>query len=195
MAESKLAARQFNQYFERNPWARYYLYTDDTGNKHATYVAFPSDNGIKRLLLSVSAPLGGTDVAHSILNIEHLIQADFPLSRLNGGCTDHKAESEIHKTFEKAMADAGIDIPAHVHLWYGDWFHKISLVSDYVSKRICPDKGIGECSHKQLAYLLRSLWLRGTKFNDKRITSAYSAFVMGHKGWWCNLPPMMQDQR
>ena len=107
MAETKLAAKEFNNYFENNPRARYYLYSDDTGNKHAAYVAYPTSSEIKRLLLSVSAPLGGTDAAHSILNLEHLIEAGFPLSRLNGGCTDHKAKSEVKATFVKAMTQAG----------------------------------------------------------------------------------------
>ena len=195
MAETRLAAAEFNEYFTKNPHAKFYIYTDDTGNKHATFVAYPTADGIKRLLLSVSAPLGGTDEAHAILNLEHLLEAGFPLARFNGGCTDHKAKSEIRKTFVKVMQKAGIVVDEHIHMWYGDWFHKISLVSEYVSKTICPDKGIGECGHKQVAYLLRSLWLRGTKFDDKRITSQYASFVMGGDGWWCNLPPMMQDQR
>ena len=176
LAETKLAAEEFVAYFEGHPRAKFYLYTDDTGNKHATYVAYPSigsdgERVIKRLLLSVSAPLGGTDVANAELNLQHLKDAGFPLARFNGGCTDHKARGEIKLTFDLAMREAGVNIDANIHLWYGDYFHKVSKVSEYVSNTLCPEKKISEGSHKQLAYALRSVWLRGTKYNDKRITS------------------------
>ena len=108
----------------------------------------------------VSAPIGGSKEDHAKLNLDHLVEAGFPLDRFNGGCTDHKAESEIRETFLLLMREAGVTDRV-VHVWFGDAFHKVSLVCEYASTGICKDKAIGEATHKQLAYALRSLWLQG----------------------------------
>ena len=52
----------------------------------------------------MSAPIGGSAADHARLNLDHLVEAGFPLDRFNGGCTDHKAECEIRETFELLMA-------------------------------------------------------------------------------------------
>ena len=167
MVETKRAAQEFKTYFENNPDARYYIFTDDTGNKSCVFVAYPcvdeyapERKTIKRLLLSVSAPIGGSAEDHAKLNRDHLVEAGFPLDRFNGGCTDHKAECEIRETFKLVMREAGIN-DRDVHVWFGDAFHKVSLVCEYASTGLCKDKAMKEATHKQLAYALRSLWLQG----------------------------------
>ena len=94
MADEKIEADSFQEYFRRNPGARFAVYTDDTGNKTAVYVTYPhtDDEGkriIKRMLLSVSAMLGGGDREHAEWTVALLEKFGFPLDRFCGGCTDH----------------------------------------------------------------------------------------------------------
>ena len=149
IADEKLEAEQFQSYFERTPNARFAVYTDDTGNKTAVYVTYPHEDPtttgkctIKRMLLSVSAMLGGGDREHAEWTVALLKKFGFPLRRFCGGCTDHKAETEIKKTYRYICTLIGT--VCLVCMWFGDYFHKVALVAEYASKIMCHDKKMKE---------------------------------------------------
>ena len=158
LADEMLEAEQFQSYFERTPNARFAVYTDDTGNKTAVYVTYPHEDPtsgtrtIKRMLLSVSAMLGGGDREHAEWTVALLRKFGFPLRRFCGGCTDHKAETEIKKTYRYICTQLGIG--CLVCMWFGDYFHKVALVAEYASKVMCHDKKMKEVGCLVLLFLL-----------------------------------------
>lgn len=59
---------------------------------------------------------------------------------------------------------------------------------------MCKDKAMNEFSHKQFGYLYRYVFCDGKK-NNARVVAAHAEEFMGGKGFWSQVPKMMQDQR
>ena len=193
--EKKKQSDKLREMMQRYPRASIFLSSDDSDGRHAICTAFPYIDGngnrhVERELLSVSHYVKKRNKHHAATDKEALQCHGYPLENIDGGNTDHPAESEIRELITLCHQHD----PGFYARWLGCGNHKTALVCKYISGVMCEDKAMHIFSHKQFGYVYRYVFHDGKK-NNIRVVREFATQFMGGEGFWCYIPKMMQDQR
>jgi hypothetical protein len=193
--ETKKRQDRRQKMLEAHPRMSIFLCTDDSGGRHGvgTHEPHIDDAGtmtVERDLLGIGRVIKKKDIWNAQLNKQLLVKHGYPLRCIDGGDTDHPAESEIRLT----VALCHEDDPDYVARHAACGNHKGALTAIHIMRILCADKGMHQYCHKQFGFVARWVWVDGKKYNT-HIVSSFAKRFMGGDGWWCNIPKVIQDQR
>ena len=194
--EKKQKQSTMHEMVKRYPRAASFVMSDDCEGRHALEAADPyidpttGKRTVSINMLSVSHYVDKKDTAHAQLGYDTMVLNGYPVRNVEGGNTDHPAESEIRKLVSLCHAHD----PNFHSRWPGCGLHKSQLLMVWVAKIMCPDKVIRMYCTRQFTFLYRYAFQEG-KRNHTRVISAAAEDFMGCKGFWCNVPKIQQDQR
>jgi hypothetical protein len=194
--EKKQKKSKMQEMVRRFPRAASFAMSDDCDGRHALETADPyidaetKERTVTINMISVSHYVDKKDTAHAQLDFDTLVADGYPVQNVEGGNTDHPAESEIRKLIALCHAND----PDFISRWPGCGLHKNNLLMVWVAKIMCPDKVIRMYCTRQFTFLYRYAFQEG-KRNHTKVISAAAEDFMGCKGFWSNVPKIQQDQR
>ena len=100
--EKDMRGKKIRDMAKRHPRLSVFVSSDDSKGRHAVATAFPyiDEHGhrmVERELITVSHYVKKKDAIHAALNKEEVEKCGYPASKIDGGNTDHPAESEIRE--------------------------------------------------------------------------------------------------